>query len=105
VAENARRGIHKSTRTKNLRKIKELESELDDEKDKGRLIEIIDPGKDPLPNYFNTGCGLYTDGITTLEIDHDTIRLVKWNKDDVSGPLQEIYNSGRISEFLDQIGG
>lgn len=105
VAENARRGIHKITRIKNLRKIKELESKLNDEKDKGRLIEIIDPGQDPLPNYFNTGCGLYTDGITTIEFDHDTIRLVKWSKDDVSGPLREVYNSGSISKFLDQIGG
>lgn len=104
VAENAKRGIHKSTRMKNLRKIKELQSELDDEKEKGRLIETIDPGEDALPNYFNTGCGLYTDGITTIEIDHDTISLVKWNKDDVSGPLREVYNSGSISKFLGQIG-
>lgn len=105
AAENARQGIHKSTRKKNLRKIKELESELEDEKDKGRLIEVIDPGEDPLPFYFNTGCGLYTDGLTTIEIDHDSIRLVKWNNDDVSGPLHEVYNSGSINRFLNQIGG
>jgi len=30
--------------------------------------------------YFNCGCGLYKRGITALEIQGVTIRLVKWEK-------------------------
>jgi UDP-2,3-diacylglucosamine pyrophosphatase LpxH len=92
-------------RSENLRKIAELEMQLEDEKEKGRMIEPTDPGKDPLPCYFNTGCGLYTDGITAIEIDDDEIRLVKWNRDTISPPSYEVYERGRLSKFIKAVSG
>lgn len=40
------------------------------------------PPQKPVPCYFNDGCGVYTNGITCLEIDRGFIRLVKWQKQD-----------------------
>jgi len=52
------------------------------ERNMGRNINALEPdGKDPLPCYFNTGCGLYRHGLTNLEIEKDKIRLVKWRND------------------------
>jgi UDP-2,3-diacylglucosamine pyrophosphatase LpxH len=88
-------------------RIKNNRRELEDEKKKGRLIDPVDPAASPLPCYFNTGCGLYTEGITTIEIDDDLIRLVKWNSDwdidSTSGNQREVLQEGRISLFVDQI--
>jgi hypothetical protein len=35
-------------------------------------------GESPTPCYFNIGCGIYTNGITVIELDCGKIRLVKW---------------------------
>lgn len=35
----------------------------------------------PVPCYFNDGCCGYTNGITCLEIEKQTIRLIKWQRD------------------------
>jgi hypothetical protein len=85
-------------------KIIELANELDDEKSKGRLIESTDPGKEPLPCYFNTGCGVYSDGFTAIEIESDFIRLAKWNRDSSQGALdRQIYNEDKLSNLLKKI--
>jgi hypothetical protein len=41
------------------------------------VIKPVERAGEPLPCYFNTGCALYTDGITAIEISDREIRLVK----------------------------
>lgn len=103
-AANLMRGTHRKTRQSNLREMSRLRLQWEDEREKGRVIESIDPGQEPLPCYFNTGCGLYSDGVTAIEIADDTISLVKWNNDAVNSPAREVYNSDRLSSLLAQIG-
>ena len=86
-----------------LSKIDQLQRELEDEKEKGRLIEPVELEQRPLPCYFNTGCGLYSDGLTAIEIDDDVIRLVKWNKYQRNITPREVFNEGKISKFVDDI--
>jgi UDP-2,3-diacylglucosamine pyrophosphatase LpxH len=102
-AKNAMRGTHRSTRRDNYRKIARLEREYEDEKEKGRAIEPPDPDAEPLPCYFNCGCGLYTDGITTIEIADDEIKLVKWERDDSGAPRFKVYNAGDLNAFVGQV--
>jgi len=104
-AYNMRRGIHQTTREHNLKEIEHLQDEWEDENERGRVIKPVDPDNDPLPCYFNTGCGLYTDGITAIEIDHDDIRLVKWSKYKLAGKEREVFHEGKISDFINQIVG
>ena len=98
-----RGSIDAETFKQNKRLIAEKKKELEHEKERGRLIDTVDPGKEPLPCYFNTGCGLYTDGMTALEIDDDNIRLIKWNKDLVSNQYRKELVTGHISEVVDKI--
>ena len=104
-AENQSPLVQKNSRIKNLEEIENLKGELENEKINGRVIDPVESGKPPLPCYFNCGCGLYTDGMTALEIEDDTIRLVKWNKYHLSTPPREVFQEGRISEFVKLIGG
>ena len=53
---------------------------FDEEKKERKYNRITTKGKEPLPCYFNTGCGLYIKGITNIEIDGNKIRLIKWEK-------------------------
>jgi len=63
------------------KRIDKLRSKLLDEKKKDRKYNKIPAkGKEPLPCYFNTGCGLFKKGITNIEIEGDIIRLIKWEK-------------------------
>jgi UDP-2,3-diacylglucosamine pyrophosphatase LpxH len=63
------------------RRINKLRSELLDEEKKGRkYYRMTAKAKEPLPCYFNTGCGLFKNGITNIEIEGDKIRLIKWKK-------------------------
>jgi len=63
------------------KRIDKLRSKLLDEKKKDRKYnKIPTKGKEPLPCYFNTGCGLFKKGITNIEIEGDIIRLIKWEK-------------------------
>lgn len=88
----------------NLIKIEQKKRAWEDEKEKNRVIDPVDPDKDPLPCYFNSGCGLYTDGMTTLEIDNDDIRLVKWdNHKTVGNQYRDVLVSGSISELVAKI--
>lgn len=43
------------------------------------------------PTYFNSGCCCFSDGdITGIEIEHGTIRLVKWHTTAESGPARVV---------------
>jgi hypothetical protein len=56
--------------------------ELKDERRKGRDIGPLDERGRLVPCYFNSGCCLYTTGITAIELDgadDGTIRLVFWD--------------------------
>jgi UDP-2,3-diacylglucosamine pyrophosphatase LpxH len=86
--------------------IRDLKRKIRREKKKGRKIESVEPGKHPRPNYFNTGCGIYEDGITGIELADDRIRLVKWHrgpKHPYVPPHYEIYQEGNLTDYLQQI--
>jgi len=83
--------------------IKERKKKLRRESKKGRRIDPAEPHGEPLPCYFNTGCALYTDGITAIEIAKDEIRLVKWDREVESGAEPEEYQSGSLSEYIDRV--
>lgn len=53
-----------------------------------------------VPCYFNAGCCGYTNGITCLEIDRGSIRLIKWNRKDKS---RSIFVKGNVQKILFQI--
>ena len=76
-----------------------------EERYKGREIEPVDPDGNPLPCYFNTGCALYTDGITAIEIGEGQIKLVKWHEDKNKDGACEVYQSGSLSKFLSEVKG
>ena len=64
------------------------------QKSQGLKPPSFDP--DPLPCYFNSGCCGYTNGITAIEIQPETIRLIKWEKKRTRRILQE----GNLQEFI-----
>jgi UDP-2,3-diacylglucosamine pyrophosphatase LpxH len=104
-AKNSMRGVRLTTKLKNLREIDRLEDEWEDEKNKGRVIELSRPNQEPVPCYFNSGCGLYSDGITNLEIDGDQIRLVKWHRQPLEGSKYVVFEKGKLSDFVGQTVG
>lgn len=102
--ENLKIGLAFPQRLANARRIHTLKKELKKEKSKGRLIESTDPGKVPLPCYFNTGCGIYSDGLTAIEIEADAIRLVKWNRDAWPKTLdRQVYKEEKLSNMLAKV--
>ncbi|MBN1422991.1 hypothetical protein JXA88_00405, partial [Candidatus Fermentibacteria bacterium] len=88
--------------SEHAQELDELRGTLLDEIRKGRDIEPTEDGF-PLPCYFNSGCALYTDGLTALELADDEIRLVKWNRDPAIAPRREIYQQGNLRDFLARI--
>ena len=60
-------------------------------------------GRRPKPCYFNTGCALYTDGITAIEMADDDIRLVKWHRKVKDGKEREEFDQGKLSEFIEKV--
>lgn len=94
--------LSRSTKRQKHREIARIRAEFEDEKEKGRAIEI-DSAEEPKPCYFNSGCGLYSDGITTIEIDNDQIRLVKWNRDATGGTPMVIFKEGNLSQFVKEV--
>jgi UDP-2,3-diacylglucosamine pyrophosphatase LpxH len=87
---------------RNLREIERLHKEKLEELKKNRGIVGVEDRKKPLPCYFNTGCGLYTDGLTAVEIEKDSIRLVKWSKRSNPGG-RRVFDQDSLSAFLQQI--
>ena len=86
---------------KSLKKLRKLVREKTHEESRNRDIDPVDD--DPLPCYFNTGCGLYSNGITAIEIDDDNIRLVKWHRDETKYPRFVEYKKGNLSKFVSKI--
>jgi len=92
-----------SERIQLTRRIDRLNKEIQYETRLGR--EHASLGKTPPPHYFNTGCALYTDGITVLEIANNMIKLVKWHRKVKKGEdMASIYREGKLSEILDELG-
>ena len=99
--ENIQNRFDENKKIERNAKIKEMEKELKIEKKKKREVGALDPDGDPLPCYFNTGCGLYSDGITGIEIADGYMNLVKWNRDGFEGPKYEVYHTRKLDEILD----
>jgi UDP-2,3-diacylglucosamine pyrophosphatase LpxH len=83
--------------------IKDLKRKIRREKRLNRKMISVEAGGVPLPAYFNTGCGIYEDGITGIELADDNIRLVKWHRDPEKDPRWEFYGRDSLSAFLRQI--
>lgn len=75
-----------------------LEDQLIEEALLDRNIDIGE--SNPAPNYFNTGCALYSDGITVIEIVHDTISLVKWHRKPAGNEQFCTYEQDSISNCI-----
>lgn len=88
---------------KDKKELAELTTKINRETKNKRDILPTEAGGTPLPCYFNTGCGIYEDGITGIEILEGKIRLAKWHKDPKLGPHYEIYQEGNLDNFLQQI--
>lgn len=80
--------------------IEELQKELGREIKKKRDTLPAETAGVPLPIYFNTGCGLYENGITGIELADGKIRLVKWYKNPQLAERYEIYQEGSLIELL-----
>lgn len=81
-----------------IQRIDKLSRKLAEEKIKGREIESLD--SKPKPCYFNSGCGLYSDGITVIEIDGNFVRLVKWHRHPTGGQNSRVFDEGELSRFV-----
>ena len=84
-----------------IEKITEKQKTLLKERMKGRDIDPLVAGGQTKPCYFNTGCALYTNGITAIELDDQQIRLVKWH-----APRQEtadVLQRASITEYLQEV--
>lgn len=101
----ASRTANKISLRRKVRKLHRLRRALEDEERKERAIDPTEANGEPLPCYFNAGCSLYTDGITTIEIENDEIRLVKWWNEDNNGKPFEVYDRGSITEFAGRLNG
>ena len=88
---------------RNRTKLGKLRHEQREERHRKRDIDPTAPRGKPLPCYFNTGCALYTDGITVIEIAHDEIKLVKWHRNTTRRRPFEIYGRGKLSTFVKEI--
>lgn len=87
-------------KNKLLREISDKEMAKHKESLKGRKFDSL--GDNPIPCYFNTGCALYKDGITLIEIVDDKIKLVKWNRN-VNDSEFDIYEEENVSECVDKL--
>ena len=98
--------LDEKTREKLLDEMERMRKAIADETTKDRTIARIEsPTVDPMPCYFNTGCGLYENGLTALEIENDIIRLVKWSRTKSKGSYRELYSKDlALSECAVKVG-
>lgn len=87
--------VDKSKKEKLLKELEPIAAKLRLEISCRRKINPTEPNLQPKPCYFNTGCCLYTSGITCIELEDDHIRLQKWD----SGDVPHNYGEGIISDF------
>jgi UDP-2,3-diacylglucosamine pyrophosphatase LpxH len=85
-----------------LEELEQARKKLTEEKLKNRDIAPLENGTEPKPCYFNSGCGLYSDGLTCIEIEGMTIRLVKWNRDGEGDHARQVFDNceGDVEVFL-----
>lgn len=96
--------LSKKERRRLARRLAKTHEELKDEAMKERDIAPTEKSGTPLPCYFNTGCGLYSDGITVLAIDRGEISLVKWHRRPKGGEnFCTLQGPGDLAEYLKQI--
>lgn len=88
---------------KEMKKLEKVFAKKLHEETRNRGIVRVEPRGKPLPCYFNTGCGLYTDGLTAIEIEDDEIRLVKWNRELKRRDRKEDFGKGSLSKFVNDI--
>ena len=82
------------------KRIEEITDELGYEGRKDRDFKTL--GRNPPPCYFNTGCGLYPNGPTNIEIADGEIRLVRWRRSSGGEPREELLK-GTLSDYLTKI--
>ncbi len=89
-------------RPKLSKDIKKWKKDLKIERKRGRDINPLEANGVPLPCYFNSGSGLYTAGITSIEIEKNIIRLIKWESDKSLSPRErrmEFYEEEKLTEL------
>lgn len=79
-------------------KLSKLKDQVIDERLLDRSISV--GVSNPAPNYFNTGCALYKDGITVIEIDNDIIKLIKWHRNLLNKEEFSSYEQANLSECI-----
>jgi len=82
--------------------IKKIDKDIKEEKRFGRYFFIE---QDPGSYYFNSGCTLYKNGITVLEINHidDEFKLVKWHRRLKKTGEFEIYQQEKLSKCISDL--
>ncbi len=68
-----------------------LKAEIRKEKRRGFDVRELDEPGQVMPCYYNSGCALFSDGITGIEIEDGEIRLVKWERDRRAVPDYQVY--------------
>lgn len=85
------------------RKRRRLLRALERERMEDRDIASVERRVDPSPCYFNTGCALYKDGVTCIELDEKEIRLVKWDHTPDRMLTRHVYERDTLQGLLDRI--
>jgi UDP-2,3-diacylglucosamine pyrophosphatase LpxH len=94
-----RKGLNRELVSNNRAEISKMKKGIRRER---RYKRDILPADDPshlLPCYFNSGCGIFDDGITGIEIADGEIRLAKWHRTSAD-PRYEVYQRGRLADFI-----
>jgi len=78
---------------------------IEQEEERGRDISIGDPDATVRPNYFNTGCALYSDGLTLIELDEERIQLVKWDTRESDTPRRLVFESSKTNQVIKDSAG
>ncbi len=84
-------------------KMKVIKKDLQREKRRNMIIESVEKSGDVLPRYFNTGCALYSEGLTAIEIVDNEIRLVKWDRDPEAAEPRKVYNHTKLEAVLKDV--
>lgn len=87
----ARRAGDRETRGQLSETLKASRRKWREEKRRQRVTPAFEPDRAPAPCYYNSGCGLYTEGLTNLEIENRKIRLVKWTRKNGAQDRRKIY--------------
>lgn len=93
--------LQKATELNDADKVKELNEELNRRKTEysGKQFHKTMA----IPSYFNSGCCCFVDGdITVIEIEGDSIRLVKW-KEENKVPTRVVLEQSPLSYIFDQL--